>query len=136
MDGGEDGVPDFDEVVAAGVAEDAEGGVGGVGGQDVADELIALDEGSRWAWIYGCWRCRGFFELGEVFCGRMRGGGVDDFSGQAGDVEDGFEIAVAFDKAWGRSLEVGFSELGFEEEIAELKVDLGAVSEGLIGGGW
>ena len=41
-DGGEDGVPDLDEVVAAGVGEDAEGGAGGVGGEDVADELVAV----------------------------------------------------------------------------------------------
>ena len=46
MDGGEDGVPDFDEVAAAGVAEDAEPGVGGEGGEDVADELVALDYGA------------------------------------------------------------------------------------------
>ena len=46
MDGGEDGVPGLDEVVTAGVAEDAEGCVGGVGGEDVADELIAVDEGA------------------------------------------------------------------------------------------
>ena len=45
VDCGQDGVPDFDEVVAAGVGEDAEGGVGGVGGEDVADELIAGDAG-------------------------------------------------------------------------------------------
>ena len=41
VDGGEGRVPGFDEVVAAGVAEDAEGGVGGEGGEDVADELVA-----------------------------------------------------------------------------------------------
>lgn len=40
MDGGEDFVPGLDEVVAAGVAEEAEGGVGCVGGEDVADELV------------------------------------------------------------------------------------------------
>jgi len=42
-DRGEDGVPDLDEVVAAGVGEDAEGGSGGVRGEDVADELVAGD---------------------------------------------------------------------------------------------
>ena len=47
MDCGENGVPGFDEVVAAGVAEDAEGGVGGVGGEDVADELVTVDDGAR-----------------------------------------------------------------------------------------
>jgi len=46
VDGGEDGVPGFDEVVAASIAEDAEGCVGGVGGEDVADELVAVDEGA------------------------------------------------------------------------------------------
>ena len=43
MDCGEDGVPGFNEVVAAGVGEDAEGSVGGVGGEDVADELVSGD---------------------------------------------------------------------------------------------
>ena len=46
MDCGEDRVPGLDEVVAAGVAEDAEGCVGGVGGEDVADELVAVDKGA------------------------------------------------------------------------------------------
>ena len=46
VDGGEDGVPGFDEVVTAGVAEDAEGCFGGVGGEDVADELVAVDDGA------------------------------------------------------------------------------------------
>ena len=46
VDGGEDGVPGFDEVVAAGVAEDAEGCFGGVGGEDVADELVGVDDGA------------------------------------------------------------------------------------------
>lgn len=44
MDSGENGVPGFDEVVAASVAEDAEGCVGREGGEDVADELVALDD--------------------------------------------------------------------------------------------
>jgi len=48
VDGRKHGIPDFDEIVAAGVAEDAEGCVGGVGGEDVADELIALDAGLGW----------------------------------------------------------------------------------------
>ena len=45
MDGGEDGVPDFDEIAAACVTEDAEPGVGGIGGEHVADELVTLDDG-------------------------------------------------------------------------------------------
>ena len=45
VDGCEDGIPDLDEVVAAGVAEDAEPSFGGVGGEDVADELVAGDAG-------------------------------------------------------------------------------------------
>ena len=77
MDGGEDGVPDLDEVAAAGVREDAEPGAGGVGGEDVADELVALD-------------------------------GASGFLGEAGEVEDDFEVAVAFDEAGGGCLEVGF----------------------------
>jgi len=44
MDSGEDCVPGFDEVVTAGIAEDTEGCVGGEGGEDVADELVALDD--------------------------------------------------------------------------------------------
>ena len=40
-------VPGFDEVVAAGVGDDAEGCVGCVGGEDVADELVAFDQ-SAW----------------------------------------------------------------------------------------
>ena len=47
--------------------------------------------------------------------------------GRRVEVEDGFEVAIAFDEARGGGLEVGFGELGFEEEIAELEVDLGAV---------
>ena len=47
MDGGQDGVPDFDEVVAAGIAQDAEGCVGGIGSKDVANKLVAVDEVSR-----------------------------------------------------------------------------------------
>ena len=43
VDCGENGVPGLDEVVASGVAEDAEGCVGAVGGEDIADELIAGD---------------------------------------------------------------------------------------------
>jgi hypothetical protein len=39
----QDGVPGFDEIVTAGVGEDAEGCFGGVGGEDVADELVALN---------------------------------------------------------------------------------------------
>ena len=56
MDGGEDCVPDPDEVAAAGVAEDAEGGIVGVGGQDVADELVAVDKGAGGAEVL----CLGF----------------------------------------------------------------------------
>jgi hypothetical protein len=44
--GGEDGVPGFNEVVAAGVGKDRERCAGGVGREDVADELVAGDEGS------------------------------------------------------------------------------------------
>jgi hypothetical protein len=57
----------------------------------------------------------------------MGGGGRDEFSGEAGEVEDGFEVAVAFDEAGGSGLEVGFGELGFKEEVAELHVDIGSV---------
>ncbi len=59
----------------------------------------------------------------------MGWGSGEDFLREALNVEDGFEVAVAFDQAWGGGLEVGFSEFGFEEEIAELEVDLGAVGE-------
>jgi len=43
VDGGEDRVPRFDEVLAACVRENAEGRVGGVSGEDVTDELVAVD---------------------------------------------------------------------------------------------
>ena len=102
MNCGEDGVPGFDEIVTAGVGEDAEGCFGGVGGEDVADELVAVDCG----WVITRW-----------------------FTGEVGEVEDGFEVSVAFDETGSGSLEVGFGELGFEEEVAELEVDLGAVGE-------
>jgi hypothetical protein len=46
--------------------------------------------------------------LGVVFCGWMGGGGVEKFAWETGEVEDGFEIAVAFDEAGGGGLEVGF----------------------------
>lgn len=46
MDGGKDGVPDLYEVLAAGVAEDAEGCVGVEGGEDIADELVTLNDGA------------------------------------------------------------------------------------------
>jgi hypothetical protein len=39
----QDRIPDFDQVVAAGVAQDAKGGIGSEGGKDVADELVAID---------------------------------------------------------------------------------------------
>ena len=42
-------------------------------------------------------------------------------------IEDGFEVAVAFNEAGGGSLEVGFSEFGFEEEIVEAEIDLSAI---------
>ena len=61
--------------------------------------------------------------------------GVEDFAREAIEVEDGFEVAVAFDEARGGGLEVGFGEFGFEEEIAELEIDLGAVGLELRGGG-
>src|SRR3979411_2456038 len=96
MDCRQDRVPDFNEVAASGVAEDAEGGIGCVGGEDVADELVALDDAGIFSW-------------------------------EASNVEDGFEVAVAFDEPSIRGLEVGFGELGFEEQVAELQVDLGAV---------
>ena len=57
VDGGEDRVPGFDEVVAAGVGEDAEGcvgGEGGEGGEDVADELVAVDHGALGFWLVIC----------------------------------------------------------------------------------
>ena len=54
----------------------------------------------------------------------MNNAGV--FSWQARDVEDNFEVAVAFDEPGSRGLEVGFSELGFDEQVAELQVDFGA----------
>ena len=65
--------------------------------------------------------------MGEVFDGRTGGWSVEGFSRKARDVEDSFEVAVAFDEAGGCGLEAGFGELGFEEEIAEVEVDLGAV---------
>ena len=46
MYGGENGVPGLDEVVTAGVAEDAEGCFGGVGSEDVAYELVGVDDGA------------------------------------------------------------------------------------------
>ena len=52
---------------------------------------------------------------------------MEGFSRKARDVEDSFEVAVAFDEAGGCVLEAGFGELGFEEEIVEVEVDLGAV---------
>ena len=55
-DGGEDRAPGVEEVSAAGVEEQAEGGVGCVRGEDVADELIAGDAG------FGCGY--GFEEIG------------------------------------------------------------------------
>ena len=58
--------------------------------------------------------------------------GVEDLAREAVGVEDGFEVAVAFDEARGGGLEVGFGEFGFEEEIAELEIDFGAVRQGLI----
>ena len=96
VDCGEDLVPDFDEVAATCVGEDAEAGVGDVGGEDIADELVATDGAGGIAW-------------------------------ETGEVEDGFEVAVALDEAGGGSLEVGFGELGLEEEGSELEVDFGAV---------
>ena len=45
MDGAEDLEPAFDEVGAAGVAEDDEAAVFMVGGQDAADELVGVDLG-------------------------------------------------------------------------------------------
>ena len=84
VDRGEDREAGFDEVAAAAVTEDAEGGFGGEGGKGVAEELVTL-HGAEW----GPW--------------------------QASDVEDSFEIAVAFDEAWGGGLEVGFGEFGFDE---------------------
>ena len=56
----------------------------------------------------------------------LDGSGVCSF--ETDEVEDGFEITVAFDELGGRGLEVGFSELGFKEEVAELQIDLGTVS--------
>ena len=131
MDCGEDGVPDLDEVLAAAIGEDAEGCVSGVCGQHVADELVAVDYcagGSRrglgWSESFS-W----LFELGVVFDGWVGWESGEGFSREAGEVEDGFEIAVAFDEARGGGLEVGFGELGFEEEVAELEIDLGAVGQ-------
>jgi hypothetical protein len=48
-------------------------------------------------------------------------------AGETGEVEDGFEVAVTFDEAGWGGLEVGFGEFGFDEEVVELEVDLGAV---------
>ena len=46
------------------------------------------------------------------------------------DIKDGFEVTVAFDEAQARSLEVGFGELGFNEEGVELEIDLGTIFQG------
>ena len=48
------------------------------------------------------------------------------------DVEDGFEVTVSLDEAGRGGLEVGFGELGFEEQRAEGEVDLGAHLHGAI----
>ena len=103
VDGGEYGVPSFDEIAATGVAEEAEAGVGGEGGEDVADELVTLNDAV---------------------------GGP----GQAGDVEDGFEVAVALDEARAGVLETGLGELGLDEEVVELKIDLGAIGVAVLEG--
>ena len=62
----------------------------------------------------------------------MRGGGVEGFAREAVGIEDGSEVAVAFDEARGGGLEGGFGELGFDEEIAELEIDLGAIFQRVI----
>ncbi len=69
------------------------------------------------------------FDLREVFCGWVGCGGIEDFARQAIDLEDGFEVAVALDEAGFCVLEAGFGQLGLDEEVAELEVDLGAVFE-------
>jgi hypothetical protein len=91
VDRGENRIPDFDEILAACVAEDAEGCVSGEGSQDVADELVAVD---------GVGSCK------------------SRSSGETIHLEDGFKVSVAFDKAWTRSLEVRFGEFGFNKETA------------------
>jgi hypothetical protein len=65
--------------------------------------------------------------LGIVFYGRVGLRCVENVFREAVCVEDGFEVAVAFDEAWGSGLKVGFGEFGFEKEVAQLEVDLGAV---------
>ena len=60
--------------------------------------------------------------------GHARG---EDLAWEAIEVEDGFEVPVAADEGGRCGLEVGFGELGFEEESGggsgEGEVDLGAV---------
>lgn len=142
VDGGDDVVPCVDEVVAAGVGENAEAGVGGVGREDVADELVAEEgllvcsDGSRgWAVrrCVGCWAGDGdAFVPGGFVVGIDVGGDILHAAGagEAGDVEDCFEIAIAMDERGARVLKACLGELGFDEEIVELHVDLGAVCEG------
>lgn len=131
------------------VAEDAEGCTGGEGGEDVADELIAGDAGYPGA-------ARKIEErvVGEVGVGslvRLQPGGawmvhpraqgrrdekgsrdaVERLLRETVRVEDGFEVAIAFDEGWGGGLEIAFGELGFEVQGArragEGEVDFGAV---------
>ena len=104
MNCGEDGVPGFDEIVTAGVGEDAEGCFGGVGGEDVADELVAVD-------------CAGGFtgEVGEVEDGFEVAVAFDETGSgslEVGFGELGFEEEVA-------ELEVDLGAVGeFGREFA------------------
>jgi len=52
---------------------------------------------------------------------------IDKLPGEACGVEDDFEVAVALDESRVGQLEVGFGELGFDVEVAEGEIDLGAV---------
>ena len=56
-------------------------------------------------------------------------GGIEDFARQAIDLEDCFEVSVALDEAGFCVPEAGFGQLGLDEEVAELEIDLGAVFE-------